>query len=61
MEFSRHTFLPAAVVDMEAMGSLALSHNMSYTTAQDMFYLVTGAHQIKLLNEMEAAHTGCGA
>lgn len=60
VEFARHAFPLAIVVDMEAMGSSALSHNMSYAAAQTMFYLVAGARRIQLPNEMEAAHSGCG-
>lgn len=52
-------FLPVAVTDMDTMGSPALAHNMLYSAAHAMFYLVTGSHCILLLNEMEAAHTGC--
>lgn len=46
---------------MEAMGSPILSHNMSYVVAQAMFYLVTGARRIQLLNEMVVTHSGCSA
>lgn len=61
MEFACHAFLPAAIADMEAMGSHALSHNISYTTAQAMFYLVAGAHRIQPLGEIEVVHAVCGA
>lgn len=40
LEFARHAFPPAAAADMEAMGSPALSHNMTYVAVQSMFYLV---------------------
>lgn len=60
VEVACHAFLLPAVTDMEAMGSPTLSHNMSYVAARAMFYLVAGARQIQLLNEMETAHTGCG-
>lgn len=46
MEYARHAFLPSVVADVEAMGSFALSHNMSYAAAQTMFYLVSGARRI---------------
>lgn len=45
---------------MEAMGSPALFHNMTYATAQAMFYLVAGAQRIQMFGEVEAAHAGCG-
>lgn len=60
VEFARHAFPMAVIVDMEATGSHALSYNMSYAAAQTMFYLVAGARRIQLPNEMEAAHSGCG-
>lgn len=34
IEFARHAFPSAAVADMKAMGSPALSHNFSYAVAQ---------------------------
>lgn len=46
---------------MEAMGSPALSHNMSYAVAQAMFYLIACVRCIQLLGEMEVAHAGCGS
>ena len=44
---------------MEAMGSSALSHNMSYVVVHAVFYLVVGARRIQLLSEMETSHAGC--
>ena len=61
LEFSRHAFPLAAVGDMDAMGSPALSHNMAYAAAQAMFYLVAGSRCIHSLGEMEGAHTTCGS
>lgn len=46
VEFARHAFPPVVVADMEAMGSPALSHNLSYAAVQAMFYLVAGARRI---------------
>lgn len=37
IEFARHAFPPTSITDMDAMGSLALVHNMSYAVAQAMF------------------------
>lgn len=61
VECALHAFPPAAVADMEAMGSPALSHNMSYVAVQEMFYLVAGARHIQSLEEMEVVHAGCGS
>lgn len=46
---------------MDAMGSLALSHNMSDVAAHEMFYLVAGALHIQSLGEMEAMNARCSS
>lgn len=61
IEFTRHAFPSTTVMNMDAMGSPALSHNMTYVAAQAMFYLVAGARHIKSLGEMEAMHARCGS
>lgn len=58
IEFSGHAFPPAAASDMEAIGSPTLAHNITYTSAQAVFYLVVGARHVQILNEMEAVHLG---
>lgn len=60
VEFANHEFSPIVVANTEAVGSPTLSHNMSYTAAPTMFYLVASARRIQLPNEMEASHSGCG-
>lgn len=60
VKFARHALPPAIIVDMEAMSSPNVTHNMSYVATQVMFYLVASARQMQLLNEMEVARTGCG-
>lgn len=59
VDFARHAFPPTAVSDMESMGSPTLSHNMYYSAAHAMFYLVAGDRRLQSLNEMEAAHSRC--
>lgn len=59
IKFARHAFPPTSITDMDAMGSLALVHNMSYAVAQAMFYLVVGSRRVQHLHEMEVIHVIC--
>lgn len=61
MEFVHHAFPLIVVSDLDAIGSPALSHNMPYTAAQAMFYLVDDSWHIQLLSEMDKIHPGCDA